>query len=1073
MQYVKRARVVCKTKLTNWVHSLLMPFRETFSLRSERFYVTIFRHSLKMSLSRTPVQQSSGEIVKQGCLRKLKTMRKKYFVLRGDTSDTAACIEYYDNEKKFRANQPPKRSITLKTCFNINKRTDTRHKWVVALYTKKDCFCIVFDNEEETEDWLKCLLELQLGEAIPQGEPVRPNFEHVWCVTVLSKELGSKKNILGPYLLCLTDTVLSLIKPSNDDRYEPLEFSLQKIRRCGHFDTFFYMELGQCTVTGPGNLWMQTEDCNIAENMHTTILSCSKKDQANQQQQPKSRVRSSSANEASKPTSLNQRSSHTGSIVGMSIGSVGNHQRTYSFPLSPVPPTRRASTGTRPTTSNRTANSVTSHFLGLSSGRERSDSMPSRNRTTSEGATHFSSSAHPRPHSMYSKCISCSPPINSSPVSPASVTCSTDSAGSSLSMDGDIPDAQWEDTRYGPSLTPEEPVIFEENSDDYAIWPGEDKNLNNYMQMDHAPTLNHSNITLNKKYSSNPANYSFKPSSPSQNSGLDLFSPLETSMNDPTGNYLPMSPGGDNRLLRNVPNHSRESSLTEDGYVPMAPAASDDGYVDMDHGANPNKQGSCGSITSGTPSTDIRFSEYPLDKVSTYFSPDEDITPSERPTRAYSVGSRPSPNVNRSELLSSQTCERVRAFSLGSRNVHSFCRIPPSSSHSSMEPCDDMMELDFSKKARRARKKANSSEKLSVPGGSASTLSSAASSYSTAEGSYMEMSPPRRGYGKSPPKSSPPGHPSPSLSRVPEGGEYVKAVEGSSYMEMRPGDPKHIVARNTKVRVDSFPRSSPPIKPALLSRNKDDYMDMSLKRKMSLTEDNNNTKVLAPQLDEYVEMNLGPKTDSDYMVMNIGRERRGSRKGDRSQPITIQGASKEQYSFSLATGGRKHSTGTPPKGLLPLSLNSSPRWNHKTTRRDDQGIFPFSPEGYEPSPKCPIDATSGEMKICNEEDDEADDSGHMDRFITGLGTMTIVDPKEEQRPSSSVVATSSTPNGRKELHYASLDLVKSGSESEESGRTVKTATESSSSPSPSLPTDNSPFNYAEIDFGKSGNKSLH
>lgn len=56
----------------------------------------------------------------------------------------------------------------------------------------------------------------------------------------------------------------------------------------------------------------------------------------------------------------------------------------------------------------------------------------------------------------------------------------------------------------------------------------------------------------------------------------------------------------------------------------------------------------------------------------------------------------------------------------------------------------------------------------------------------------------------------------------------------------------------------------------------------------------------------------------------------------------------------------------------------------------------------------------------------------------------------------------------KELHYASLELAKSGSESEESGRTVRTGGESSSSPSPSLPTDSSPFSYAQIDFAKSG-----
>jgi hypothetical protein len=57
--------------------------------------------------------------------------------------------------------------------------------------------------------------------------------------------------------------------------------------------------------------------------------------------------------------------------------------------------------------------------------------------------------------------------------------------------------------------------------------------------------------------------------------------------------------------------------------------------------------GSSCSITSGTPSTDIRLSEYPLDKVTTYFLPDEDIAPTERQGRAYSVGSRPVNNNTR------------------------------------------------------------------------------------------------------------------------------------------------------------------------------------------------------------------------------------------------------------------------------------------------------------------------------------------------------------------------------------------------------------------------------------------
>lgn len=60
--------------------------------------------------------------------------------------------------------------------------------------------------------------------------------------------------------------------------------------------------------------------------------------------------------------------------------------------------------------------------------------------------------------------------------SPASGACSTNSAGSSLSVDGEGVGGEggWagldSESRYGHSLTPDEPVILEENTDDYAPW---------------------------------------------------------------------------------------------------------------------------------------------------------------------------------------------------------------------------------------------------------------------------------------------------------------------------------------------------------------------------------------------------------------------------------------------------------------------------------------------------------------------------------------------------------------------------------------------------------------------------
>lgn len=128
-----------------------------------------------MSSGRGPASPSGGPIVLHGHLKKLKTMKKKYFVLRGEAPGCLACLEYYDSKKKFENRQPPKRSILLHSCFNINKRGDTKHKHVIALYTKDECFCLILDNEKELDEWLKAMLRLQSGD-VPDGEQPRPTF---------------------------------------------------------------------------------------------------------------------------------------------------------------------------------------------------------------------------------------------------------------------------------------------------------------------------------------------------------------------------------------------------------------------------------------------------------------------------------------------------------------------------------------------------------------------------------------------------------------------------------------------------------------------------------------------------------------------------------------------------------------------------------------------------------------------------------------------------------------------------------------------------------------------------------
>ncbi|XP_043685813.1 insulin receptor substrate 1 isoform X4 [Vespula pensylvanica] len=665
------------------------------------------------------VSPSGGPIVCCGHLKKLKTLKKKYFILRGEAPGYPACLEYYDSKKKFESKQSPKRSILLHSCFNINKRVDTKHKHVIALYTKDECFCLILDNEKELNEWLKAMLLLQSGD-VPDGEQPRPTFEHVWQVTMQKKGLGERKNINGPYRLCLTDRTLSLVKIGAQGNSDSIEFSLICIRRCGYMERIFYMEVGRSAVTGGGEFWMEAEDNNIAHNMHAAILNAmSNSNTCKDEVGPRQRMRSSSANEASKPISVLQRR-HTG-------------QKLHSF--SPLGTT----------------------------GRDRCDSLPSRARTTSEchpgtvvlshpRSSHFISHV-PRPHSMYGRGLSYSPPVSSMPISPASGACSTDSAGSSLSMEDGGENILEEGTgsRYGHSLTPDEPVILEENGDDYAPW-----------------STTHSH----HKYSSN-----FKSHSPSQQSSyVEMYSPCGSSPGRSAA-YMPMSPA------TTAHSHSRASSLVEetnvlpDGYVPMA-RVGDDGYVDMDPSTSHNGHfpddmsqhgGSSCSVTSGTPSTDLRFSEYHLDKVTSFLAPGEDLQA--RPTRAYSVGSRPEPtNKHRKNRLdiTQQEASRVRAFSVGSRSKRpELCRLAnivttplPSSSDNSnsnksnsapllssswghnsgcsgaSERMEDLMELDFTRQSVPAT--------LSSPPSSYSQSQSQSQSYSTATtdtSSYVDMSP--------------------------------------------------------------------------------------------------------------------------------------------------------------------------------------------------------------------------------------------------------------------------------------------------------------------------------------------
>ncbi|XP_030633690.1 insulin receptor substrate 1-B [Chanos chanos] len=254
--------------------------------------------------SPTTEQGCFSDVRKVGYLRKPKSMHKRFFVLRVASAAGPARLEYYENEKKWRHKSgAPKRSIPLESCFNINKRADSKNKYLVALYTKDEYFAIAADNELEQDTWYQALVDLHnrgkvhestgsngMGEDNYGEVTPGPAFKEVWQVILKPKGLGQTKNLIGVYRLCLTNKTISFVKLNSDAAAVVLQ--LMNIRRCGHSENFFFIEVGRSAVTGPGEFWMQVDDSVVAQNMHETILEAMKA--MSEEFRPRSKSQSSS-----------------------------------------------------------------------------------------------------------------------------------------------------------------------------------------------------------------------------------------------------------------------------------------------------------------------------------------------------------------------------------------------------------------------------------------------------------------------------------------------------------------------------------------------------------------------------------------------------------------------------------------------------------------------------------------------------------------------------------------------------------------------------------------------------------
>ncbi|XP_060922970.1 insulin receptor substrate 2-like isoform X2 [Limanda limanda] len=260
-------------------------------------------------------------VKKCGYLRKQKHGHRRFFVLREADEHFPARLEYYESEKKWRNKSAAKRVITLDSCLCVNKRADAKHKHLIALYTKDEYFSVAADNEQEQDSWFTVLTDL-----IAEGKvydtpastsslvgfeetsyglitPAAAAYKEVWQVNLKSKGLGQTKNLTGVYRLCLSSRTISFVKLNSETAAVCLQ--LMNIRRCGHSDSFFFIEVGRSAVTGPGEFWMQAEDLVVAQNIHETILEAMRAMKELSEFRPRSKSQSASTNPISVPTRRN------------------------------------------------------------------------------------------------------------------------------------------------------------------------------------------------------------------------------------------------------------------------------------------------------------------------------------------------------------------------------------------------------------------------------------------------------------------------------------------------------------------------------------------------------------------------------------------------------------------------------------------------------------------------------------------------------------------------------------------------------------------------------------------------
>ncbi|NWS42373.1 IRS2A protein, partial [Probosciger aterrimus] len=196
------------------------------------------------------------------------------------------------------------------------------------------------------------------------GAALRPGtvFKEVWQVNVKPKGLGQTKNLTGVYRLCLSSKAIHLVKLNSE--VPSVHLQLMNIRRCGHSENFFFIEVGRSASIGPGELWMQVDDSVVAQNMHETFLDTMKALKAFAEFRPRSKSQSSGGGSGTNPISFITTRRHLGNLPPSQTG-LQRRSRTESV-AGGTPPTTKSSNSYRFRTSSEGEGTMTRPFRSAS-----------------------------------------------------------------------------------------------------------------------------------------------------------------------------------------------------------------------------------------------------------------------------------------------------------------------------------------------------------------------------------------------------------------------------------------------------------------------------------------------------------------------------------------------------------------------------------------------------------------------------------------------------------------------------------------------------------------------------------